>query len=46
MIWKDVKLSDFALPKERQLTSLFDGDASSTDNRHSRSEVAPDEHPR
>jgi hypothetical protein len=44
-IWKDVKLSDFKLPKQRQLTSLFgDGDASSTDNRHSRSEATPDEH--
>ena len=44
-IWKDVKLSDFKFPEQRQLTSLFgDGDASSTDNRHSRSEATPDEH--
>ena len=45
MIWKDVKLSDFTLPKERQMTSLFgDGEASSTGDRHSRSEATPDEH--
>lgn len=34
-IWKDVKLSDFKFPKQRELTSLFgDGDAPSTDNQH------------
>ena len=44
-IWKDVKLSDFKFPKQRQLTSLFgDGDASPTDDQHSRSEAKPDEH--
>jgi hypothetical protein len=44
LIWKNVKLSDFKFPKQRQSISLFgDCDVSSIDNRRSRSEATPDE---
>ena len=46
-IWKDVKRSDFKIPKEGERTSLFgDGDGASADAQHPRTEATPDEHRR